>query len=321
MIDEYLTNPNTNISINFDTPEQLGMQIWKILMYNSLVDSPLQKFWFYVKKAKILEKKSNYITIALSTGSYDKKLLAAFDSLNTNTVQYIRQTVNKRIQKIDKLYSMRNDRVPTLTVKVDTLPVPTPFFNSEGPIAYDKLKINDDVSAYLEMSEIIVTQGEATAVWRILQAKVIEPLDFTQLWLQTSEKKVDSTIDVPSAPLPPVTQGGQQQPHQSNKRSDTVKKQLGPVRFQVSQSEIVNQLKKLNKLNKPDKTPIVDAQPDTNSDDAEDNDNAEDDELTRLEEELRALEKSTEKTNSGQVKDKPNYNNISSQLTNIFKKA
>lgn len=249
MINEYLTDPNDEFDISYDTPNTIGMGYSKVNMYNSLKDNPTQKFWFYIKKSKIVEIDGNYLTVSLSNNINGKIFLKCLDNIKNNLIEFINSEINKNIKTINKVYEAEKNRPIYIRAKIDNM---TPIFRNNNKIKLEDLNINDNfVSMYLEINEIIISQKEKKAwmIWKILQIKVLDSIDFSQEFFEVSDKKQITTSLSSNIQLPTnnISERLEKPKNKVSQESNIKINTNGPMRFQISQSLLLNQLKKLNK--------------------------------------------------------------------------
>jgi hypothetical protein len=133
----------------------------------------------------------------------------------------------------------------------------------------DQLKVESNISLYLELTEVIFNASQIWTIWNCLQVKILENIDFSLSFFDLDNKKplqvplqVAYSTSIPSPPSSPSPFSSSPSspppaPKLLPKKEEQVTKapiikNTGPVRFLISQSEILNQLKKLKKTNMED---------------------------------------------------------------------
>lgn len=177
MINDLLTNINsTKYNIIFDRPKTFAISYFKIAVYNGDINHPLQKYWFFIPKAKIIEKTKSNIIIALSKNEDDSKLVNYIEELENKLFQNTKENLSKSIRKIKNSFSINNNYPPVIKLDIsDDIAI---FNYNEEEINQDDLEVNNLISVYLELENIIASLDETWIVWRILQIKKLHSIDF-----------------------------------------------------------------------------------------------------------------------------------------------
>jgi hypothetical protein len=247
MISDLLTNIDSDPNIIYGKIEKIGYGVCKFDIYNIDIENPMQKFWFYIKKAKITDITDKYITIAFS----NNKLIKYINTINTNILNYINKNINKNIKNIERTINISS--IPTLRINIEEN---TCIFNNDGRCSVDKLQNNSDISINFEINHIIVSATNTWIIWNALQIKTIQDIDFSKSFF-------DEPVMPKNIPMPPPLNIEHNINHKTHHRQHNImhnetKKEDKNVqmRFAVSQSELLNQIKKLNKTKQENKEEI-----------------------------------------------------------------
>ncbi|AYV78240.1 MAG: hypothetical protein Edafosvirus7_32 [Edafosvirus sp.] len=277
-INNQITNYKTHNIDNmyYDDIQSYGVTYYKMNFYNSEIKFPLQKYWVFIPKVKIISSYMQSIKIVLSCELEDAQ--TDMNDLEKFIISLQKKIKNIVRNKLDKKVKMKSclqfyDHFPTtMSIKINSK---TSIFNEQSkPIPSSTLKPDQLVSLYIELSEIWIDETKFGFNWNILQMKVHADIDFSICLIDNNEtinENVGSNIKVNTQdensevtntnipPPPPLT------PYMSyaNKQKLIVKveKKVAPKeeqqKFVPSLSDLLIQLKNLKKVIKPeDKTEI-----------------------------------------------------------------
>jgi len=113
---DYVIGSPKNITCSDSIP--ISVTYSKIYFYNSDVDHPLQKYWFYLKNVKIIEKNPKSIKIVLSNSKSDKKFIEYIDKLDAHIFRIL-QTRNQSYKNIKKSYSEKEFHPPIFVLNTE----------------------------------------------------------------------------------------------------------------------------------------------------------------------------------------------------------
>ncbi|AYV76474.1 MAG: hypothetical protein Terrestrivirus7_27 [Terrestrivirus sp.] len=113
---DYAIGSPKNITCSDSIP--ISVTYSKIYFYNSDVDHPLQKYWFYLKNVKIIEKNPKSIKIVLSNSKSDKKFIEYIDKLDAHIFRIL-QMRNQSHKNIKKSYSEKEFHPPIFVLNTE----------------------------------------------------------------------------------------------------------------------------------------------------------------------------------------------------------
>src|ERR1700744_5963278 len=253
MINDLLSDIDKPLeNLLFDNPESLGLSHYKFSIYNPYINNPLQKFWFFIKKVKIINKDTNNITIAFSNSNDDNKFIKYILSIESKIIKFV-NNINQNIKSINKSIDVRENFPPTMKLKFGTN---TPVFNTMDYDDKYNLHTGSYIALFVEINDIIVTKLESWIIWKILQIKILEEIDFSKSLFSfgslVNNKNVTENIDshtdiiVPSAPpCPEPVTNTISSPKKLVILSKSNKKPSEPMRISISQNDLLSQIKKL----------------------------------------------------------------------------
>ena len=261
MINELLTDiKSEKQNIIFDKPKSYGTSYYTIDIYNADINYPLQKFWFHISKSKIIEKTDNYIVLVLSTNNNnDNNLINYINELEHKIFKTIQNNLIGTIVKIKYSFN-RNKNYPP-TIKLDIRGDISFFDQNDETIDIKNIENNMLVTAFIELNNIIISEEEIWILWRILQIKKLDTIDFKKSFFKITNKNIekDNIIipnDVQKAPPPPppplpainLSSEAKIKPINIVKKDVINKEEQNKVsKFIISESDILNQLNKLKK--------------------------------------------------------------------------
>ncbi|ARF09205.1 hypothetical protein Catovirus_2_154 [Catovirus CTV1] len=258
MINELITNINSDKhNIIIGEPKVYAISYYKIGLYNADINHPLHKFWFFIPKAKIIDRTPTHITVALTTSDYDKKFLEYLNKLQNKVLACFKNSIFDSIKNI-KISFNTGKNLPT-TVKLDIrndIPI---FDENEEELDSSHLKVNSLISIILELDNIVASTSEAWIVWKVLQIKKFNCIDLKKslFKMATSDIRIHSGSSVqqvsqsippppPPPPLPPVFQVPKLSiPVKKDVPNNNVQK---TSRFEISEVQIIDQINKLKKV-------------------------------------------------------------------------
>lgn len=261
MIDELITNINSpRHNIIFNKPKVYAISYYTIDIYNADINHPLHKFWFYIPKAKIIDKTKNYIILALSQNENDKNLIKYVDELENKILRMTKEHLFGSIKKIKKSFTLEDNFPPT--IKLDIRGDISVFDINDEEIGINDLEINSLISIYLELDNVMASADEIWSFWKILQVKKLDTIDFKKSFFKIAscipyhipEKNISTvtTSSIPIPPLiPPIIIRNDTKPINITPRvvplENTARNTSG--RFEISATDIMDQIHKLKKVN------------------------------------------------------------------------
>lgn len=226
MINNLMTNPTKKINkFQFGKLESLGITHNKFCAYNGDIDSPLQKIWLHIKKAKIITVTKTSITIVLCDQDND---LIQFINSTENVIHKYSTKYNSNLTT-KKSIEMKENFPATLKI---TMNPKTPIFTSQHVMTKPSdVKVGMNIGLFIELENVIMNEKEIFYVWTILQAKILEEIVFTNCF-----------FDLSSVPPAPTIN----QPIVTPRQQKTTQKSID-VGFTISQNDLLTQIKKLKK--------------------------------------------------------------------------
>lgn len=257
MINKLITNYNTGIRHTIiDKPEniqELCNGYYKFSIYNRNIDHPLQKYWFYIDKVKIIHKHDNDVRLVLSNSVNDNNLIKYISDLENDMEKHVGKDTGKT-RSVKRTFLPFDDTdlntVSTIKIKFNSL---VPVFDETGKnITVEQIKCDNCISMYLELNDVVVSKTEIWFSWKILQIKLLNDIDFTQTFFNNTENIKTS---IPVAPGSPIR-------HLETTNRVKNSNDNSPPKLYISQGDIVAQLNKLNKTKKATvDVPITVAEP------------------------------------------------------------
>ena len=209
MIDKLIADIESSThTIIYGKPKQWAINYYMIDIYNGGIDHPLQKYWFYVPRAKVLDINKNSIQLVLTNAEQDAKLVNYIESLENNIFNHIKKNFLATVKKINRSFS-KNKLFPPV-IKLD-YNQDTIFFNEsddEATLSPSYLNQNDMVGTYLELNNILTSDNEVWIIWKILQLKKMEGVNLRKSFFKSSQPPpqpfahMQSTF-TPNIPPPP----------------------------------------------------------------------------------------------------------------------
>lgn len=264
MIDQLIANTESSEqNILYDKPKSWAIDYYIIDIYNGKIDQPLQKFWFYIPKAKVFDINDNSIRLALTNTDQDTKLINYIENLENNIFSHIKKKFLNTVRKINRTFL--KSKLFTPVIKLDYTR-DTVFFNEsddEIALSSNHLNQNDMVGIYLELNNVLTSGNEMWAMWKILQLKKLEGVNLRKSFfkptnpplfsLQHKDTNISNIPPPPPCMIPPINNI----PHifipkiEIKKTSIESPPQNTPksTSFTISESDIKNQIGRLRKIN------------------------------------------------------------------------
>ena len=208
--DNYNNNNNNNIKhfiTNFQDEKQLDLihsklephfyNYKKINLFNRALNQPLQKIWMVLERVKIFRhgtkvvnkgKASLPMWIVLHENNKEQKAFYEFIIKLESQIHslIVKETKNDKI--IAKSSLKKNENFPFTLQLVLPYEIKNnePVFNfsifnhNNQPIKFDSIGKRVTISAYIELSEIWISNLEYGYNWNILQMKVFPEFDFSK---------------------------------------------------------------------------------------------------------------------------------------------
>lgn len=261
MINDLITNINSGKqNIILDKPKVYAISYYTIDIYNADINHPLHKFWFFIPKAKIIEKTKNYIILALSTNESDTKLVNYVEDLENKILESFKGSLFESIKKIKNSFNIEENYPPTIKLDIrGDIPI---FNDRDEEIDVTNLKNNILVSIILELDNVMASTDEAWIMWKILQIKKLDNIDLRKsLFRVASDSKsisyqIPLQQSIPIPPPPPLPSLSSITPQikpikieNLNKNENSLAKQNNTTtRFSISETEIIDQINRLKKV-------------------------------------------------------------------------
>ena len=248
----------------------------RVNVYNKNINSPLHKIWLRFPKVKLLSRfsidnKQSYrvkIAIAPMTGK-NKKIVQFIENLEKMVGKEVVKeeenvTMKSSIKKINSYMAIMDWKV----LKKDKKFGFCAFDHNNKKIDVLDVKNGSNVSCYLELSEVWVSDTEYGFNWNILQIKTYPVFDFTKCLFDDEEvdeeeefvcsqcKNGNYTPPTTKHHSPPPKMPPKQKPIPSKKDGSPKKKVMGTFIPSVSMLQnIRNSLKKVDSKAKKDIKP------------------------------------------------------------------
>jgi len=190
-----LTNYKThNIdNMHYDDMSSYGITYYKMNFYNSEIKFPLQKYWLFIPKIRILSNYMQSIKIVLSSELEDVVDLEKF-------IKKLQKRIKKIVRtKTNKKYKMKSclqtfDHFPTtMSIKVNSKTCI--FDNTSKRIPTANVKSDQIVSLYIELTEIWIDDVQFGFNWNILQMKIHADIDFSICLIDNNNAEDDNYVN------------------------------------------------------------------------------------------------------------------------------
>lgn len=240
-----ITNINDNdIQIQYDTEEEFNMTYDKRSIYNSKIETPMQKYWFFLENCRVTKINSN-ITIVLP---YCDKFINYTKELEKKISLFLKY--KKHIHNAIKINTV--NKIPSMII---AMPKETPIFNYKAE-QIKNIKINDNIMCYIELDKIIYDDvDELWFKWKFLQIKIIQDIDLSVCFFNTPTVPTiiaSSTTATTSIASTTSTTSNNKQNTITSKtpisNTSNISNTSQPPRLVLSMETLKEQLKKLNKV-------------------------------------------------------------------------
>jgi hypothetical protein len=165
-MDKYLYNPSDKTGdIPFLEEKSINRFSRTIRVFNPRPDIPLHNFWLFIKNAKLFKKNNNRVEIALCN---NKELLDCITKLDDKIDNVIEKNF-KIVKNHNGTLSVKNKLLHTIKLYIDN---DTKAYDENGlEISFDALKIESDISVYIELVSVNINDINASKHWRLEQVK------------------------------------------------------------------------------------------------------------------------------------------------------
>lgn len=277
---DYMVGLPKNITCSDSIP--ISVTYSKIYFYNSDVDHPLQKYWFYLKNVKIIDKNPKSIKIVLSNSKSDKKFIEYIDKLDTEIFKIL-QTKNQSYNNIKKSYSAKEFHPHILALNAEKATIfdadlaqenknnvrqysingyntidSTKMYRTK-PLDYDYMN-EFTVSVLIELSDIIMNESDYWINYSVKQMKIKkDPVNYSIFdVMDAAEKEQNNNIDNHIN-----YQFNNQINNQiNNKVNNQINNQIANQYNQYNQENKTNKLKKQLQSPVPTNPPLINSQTD-----------------------------------------------------------
>ena len=156
--------------ISCSDPHQISVTFSKIYIYNLDVNCPLQKFWFFLKETKIIEKKLKSVDVVLSNSRSDKKFIEYIDNLDEKIYRILNKKFNLTVG-IKKSYFKKDFFPHRFNFSINCAQI---FDDYNKPLEYNSIKFTDDIteSILVELSDILISENDYWINYSIKQMKI-----------------------------------------------------------------------------------------------------------------------------------------------------
>ena len=266
MIDELLTNIDSNkYNIIFNKPKNYAISYYTIDIFNADINHPLHKFWFFIPRAKVIDKTNKSITLALSNNEDDTKLVKYIEELENRILKSTKENLFNSIKKIIKSFAMKENYPPTIILDIrEDIPI---FNYNDEETNINGIENNSLISMFIELDNVMASFDQVWILWKILQIKKLDNIDLKKSFFITPRKQnvipdtplyvsvQQSYIQPPQSPrqpfipiAPPLSLLNNISPKIEKNQDNNIKTQ-NTGRFVISQTDIQNQLTRLKKVN------------------------------------------------------------------------
>jgi hypothetical protein len=277
MINDFLSDINKPINnILYSELVNYGPSYYTLSIYNPNINIPLQKFWLYIMKAKVINKEKEYISLALSYQDNDK-LINYITSIETHVFDHLKNNIKCDISINKKTIINDSNFYPIFKLKLSSsIPI---FTHDNLQCSLDNISIGSHISLFVELDYIIIAKKEVMYTWKILQIKQLVEIDFSKsLFLFSTPitpsyapsispsyaPSISPSYAPPIAPsyAPPIAPfyaphiGTSNRAPIASPQHNTQTVQDDRPTLSISANELLSQISKLNKVNKTEK--IVD---------------------------------------------------------------
>lgn len=214
----YINNEPNNITCSDLIP--LSITYNKVYFYNSDVEQPLQKYWFYLKNVKVIEKNSKSLKIVLSNSKEDKKFIEYIDKLDIEIYNFLQKKYVLNDKNMKKSYDTKDFHPNIFTLDCTNITIHDED-NVKNKNKYknkNKNCFNYDymdgytISIIIELSDIIINDSEYWINYSIRQMKIKKDIindsifDMIESNIESNKNMFDVKFDIPKPPtLPNIT--------------------------------------------------------------------------------------------------------------------
>lgn len=138
----------------------------KIYLYNADSVNPLQKFWIYVNRCKIINYSYPKLTIVLALTKTTDKLINFMDNI-TNKIQYIINNIDGSNVPVNKL-DHSSSYAPTIDLIVTQETIVFKQCDQQNINCINTIK---DCGLFIELDYVQLMNNVAMPSWRVLQIK------------------------------------------------------------------------------------------------------------------------------------------------------
>ena len=253
MINEYLSDIEKPVTqVLYSDISQYAQTYYNFNVYNPLINMPLQKFWLFINKAKVIKLAKDNITIAVSYQD------------NSKLVNYISSVENYIFNDVKKIIAVKtikktiiNDNNPIIKLNCCSS-IPT-FTNNNVETNYSAITIDSYISLFIELEQVVVARGEIFFIWTVLQIKQIEYIDFRKSLFNSNHMSNTKSYNS-HTPLSNNTHLNNHIPHNNYTMppqmlspppppppiNTTLTQEIRPV-LHISASDLLSQISKLKK--------------------------------------------------------------------------
>lgn len=167
-IKDRITNYNVcDANTFYSSPQQVGLTYSKFNIYNASIRYPLQKYWFYLKCVKIIEKSQSIIKFVVA----DKNFINFIDNIDKKIHEIL--TNNNLNYKFKKSYTTQKSFPEIFTCEYSNVQVFGNKITSKDEIKTMILNEEDTVSLLIELSDILINDTEYWINYRVKQMKIL----------------------------------------------------------------------------------------------------------------------------------------------------
>ena len=223
-----ITNYKTNdkIELHRSRPMNISATYMKLSVYNALSSNPLQKYVFYLKNVRIVEKNNKIAKIAVC----DKDFTNYLDRLDAKIYEMMKLGNKKKSYSTEQFYPN------TIVAYV------------AGVKIYGRDSVNDvseenEINVLIELSDVLCNDDEYWLNYKIKQIKINEREEI-------SIDKCDDPVHIPIPPPPPISISQQIHNNRLESRNSNMQPSLPAVITRarmVTVDLLAEQLKKINK--------------------------------------------------------------------------
>ena len=169
LIVDYNRSPQID-QIEMSDAEPINSFSHKIEFYNSKINVPQHKFWYYIPNAKMIKKGKGIVDIILSMS--DTKLVDSIKSLDDK----VDQMMHSIIPDCTLIPSMKkHNNYPALEVRIDVKSV---CYDKENrKTNYMNIMNKSEVLLYIEFDSVLLKSTEYSRIWNVIQMKETVSID------------------------------------------------------------------------------------------------------------------------------------------------